>query len=201
MKPKIILASKSIIRNKLLNNTGINYINIASDYDESDLQNAYLSMDLRLELIKELVYRLAFEKAMSVSKNYKNDLIIGCDQVLFFNKKIYLKPKNVEEASNQIKELSGQYHKLITSTVCIRNLEEVWYNISIQEMKMRQLNDRYIQNYITDMKENIFSIIGGYEIEGKGINLFEKIGNDLFSIQGISIIELLDFLRRGGYIE
>ena len=68
-------------------------------------------------------------------------------------------------------------------------------------MNMRELSDEYIMNYIKEIGDNVFNILGGYEIEGKGINLFESIGDDLFSIQGISILQLTKFLRKAGYIE
>ena len=102
---------------------------------------------------------------------------------------------------SQLKQLSGNIHYLVTGTLCIKNEREVWHYISVQEMKMRKLSDEYIGNYIQSMNDKIFSVLGGYEIETIGINLFEKIGKDLFSIQGISILELLVFLRSEGYIE
>ena len=115
--------------------------------------------------------------------------------------KIFLKPKSIKESVSQLKQLSGNIHYLVTGTLCIKNEREVWHYISVQEMKMRKLSDEYIGNYIQSMNDKIFSVLGGYEIETIGINLFEKIGKDLFSIQGISILELLVFLRSEGYIE
>ena len=68
-------------------------------------------------------------------------------------------------------------------------------------MRMRKLSDSYIEKYIDSVGDIVLNILGGYEIEGKGINLFESIGDDLFSIQGISILQLINFLREAGYIE
>jgi septum formation protein len=68
-------------------------------------------------------------------------------------------------------------------------------------MNMRKLSDEYIKNYIKEIGDSVLNILGGYEIEGKGINLFDSIGDDLFSIQGISILQLTKFLRKVGYIE
>lgn len=200
MKTKIILASKSNIRINLLRNAGVDFTSIGSSYDESIVQAEYMKVEQNLESIKKLAYKLALGKARSISKNHEG-LVIGCDQVLFFNKKIFLKPKSVQESINQLKDLNGNVHNLVTSTLCIKNEKEIWCHISVQEMKMRKLNDEYIHSYIKSMNDHIFSVLGGYEIEGKGINLFEKIGTDLFTIQGISLLELLMFLRSEGYIK
>ena len=118
-----------------------------------------------------------------------------------FNKKIILKPKNIEESKEQLRQLSGKTHKLITATVCVLNNKKVWSYVSEQNMKMRLFSDNFIDGYISKMKDNILSIVGGYEIEGLGINLFDEIGDDLFSIQGISILNLLNYLRKMDYIE
>ena len=201
MKTKIILASKSSIRINLLKNTGVTFTSTNSNYDESTIQTKYMNAKQNIETVKTLVYNLAIEKAKKVSKDHQEDLVIGCDQVLLFNEKIFLKPKSIQESVTQLKQLSGNIHHLVTSTLCIKNKREIWHYISVQEMKMRKLSDQYIHNYIKSMNDDIFSVLGGYEIEGIGINLFEKIGPDLFSIQGISILELLVFLRSEGYIE
>ena len=154
-----------------------------------------------IETVKTMVYKLALEKAKNISKDHQEDIVIGCDQVLLFDDRIFLKPKSIKESVSQLKQLSGNIHNLVTGTLCIKNEREVWHYISVQEMKMRKLSDEYIGNYIKSMNDKIFSVLGGYEIETIGINLFEKIGKDLFSIQGISILELLVFLRSEGYIE
>ena len=193
MKTKIILASKSNIRINLLKNTGVPFTSIGSNYDESIIQTEYTKVKQNIETVKTMVYKLALEKAKNISKDHQEDIVIGCDQVLLFDDKIFLKPKSIKESVSQLKQLSGNIHNLVTGTLCIKNEREVWHYISVQEMKMRKLSDEYIGNYIKSMNDKVFSVLGGYEIETIGINLFEKIGKDLFSIQGISILELLVF--------
>lgn len=198
---KIILASKSSVRKNLLDNTGIEFEVIGSDYNEKDLQDQYLNKICSIDEVKYLVEELSFQKAFAVSMSHQNSLIIGCDQILYFNKKIMLKPKNIEESKEQLSQLSGKTHKLITSTLCVLSNKKVWSYVSEQNMKMRIFSDNFIDGYISKMKDNILSIVGGYEIEGLGINLFDEIGDDLFSIQGISILNLLNYLRKMDYIE
>mgnify|MGYP003337661481 FL=1 len=198
---QIILASKSSVRKNLLSNSGIEFEVIGSDYDEKKLQDRYLNKNCSIDDVKYLVEELSFQKALAVSKSNENSLIIGCDQILYFNKKIMLKPKNIEESKEQLRQLSGKSHKLITATLCVLNNKKVWSYISEQNMKMRIFSDNFIDGYISKMNNNLLSILGGYEIEGLGINLFDEIGDDLFSIQGISILNLLNYLRKMDYIE
>ena len=201
MKCNIILATQSEIRRNLLKNTGIRFKAIKSDFDETQLQNALNGKVCSLKDAQDLVKNLSYEKAKNISDSYSKDLVIGCDQTLFYKKRIFNKPVNYEESFKQLKDLSGENHKLITATTCVIESKLIWSYVSVQDMNMRELSDEYIMNYIKEIGDNVFNILGGYEIEGKGINLFESIGDDLFSIQGISILQLTKFLRKAGYIE
>ena len=201
MEYDIILATQSEIRRNLLKNTGIRFKAIKSDFDEAQLQDALNGKICSLKDAQDLVKKLSFEKAKNISSRYSKDLIIGCDQTLYFKKRILNKPVNYEESFEQLKGLSGENHKLITATTCVMESKQIWSYISVQDMQMRTLSDEYIKNYIKEIGDKVLNILGAYEIEGKGINLFESIGDDLFSIQGISILQLTKFLRKAGYIE
>ena len=201
MEYGIILATQSEIRRNLLENTGISFKTIKSDFDETQLQDALYGKICSLKDAQDLAKKLSFEKAKNVSGSYSGDLIIGCDQTLYFKKRILNKPVNYEESFEQLKYLSGENHKLITATTCVMESKQIWSYISVQDMQMRPLSDEYIKNYIREIGDNVLNILGAYEIEGKGINLFESIGDDLFSIQGISILQLIKFLRKVGYVE
>ena len=201
MEYDIILATQSEIRRNLLKNTGISFKTIRSDFDETQLQNALYGKICSLKDAQDLAKKLSFEKAKNISVRYSKDLIIGCDQTLYFKKRILNKPVNYEESFEQLKGLSGENHKLITATTCVMESKQIWSYISVQDMQMRPLSDEYIKNYIREIGDNVLNILGAYEVEGKGINLFESIGDDLFSIQGISILQLTKFLRKAGYIE
>ena len=201
MEYDIILATQSEIRRNLLKNTGIRFKAIKSDFDETQLQDTLNGKICSLIDAQDLAKKLSFEKARNISDKYSKDLIIGCDQTLYFKKRILNKPVNYEESFEQLKGLSGENHKLITATTCVMDSKEIWSYISVQDMQMRTLSDEYINNYINEIGDKVLNILGAYEIEGKGINLFESIGDDLFSIQGISILQLTKFLREAGYIE
>ena len=201
MEYDIILATQSEIRRNLLKKTGIRFKAIKSDFDEAQLQDAFNNKICSLKDVQDLVKKLSLEKARNISNKYSKDLIIGCDQTLYFKKRILNKPVNYEESIEQLRGLSGENHKLITATTCVMESKQIWSYISVQDMQMRTLSDEYIKNYINEIGDKVLNILGAYEIEGKGINLFESIGDDLFSIQGISILQLTKFLREAGYIE
>ena len=201
MEYDIILATQSEIRRNLLKNTGIRFKAIKSDFDETQLQDTLNGKICSLIDAQDLAKKLSFEKARNISDKYSKDLIIGCDQTLYFKKRILNKPVNYEESIEQLRGLSGENHKLITATTCVMKSKQIWSYISVQDMQMRTLSDEYIKNYIREIGDKVLNILGAYEIEGKGINLFESIGDDLFSIQGISILQLTKFLRKAGYIE
>ena len=201
MEYDIILATQSEIRRNLLKNTGIRFKAIKSDFDETQLQDTLNGKICSLIDAQDLAKKLSFEKARNISDKYTKDLIIGCDQTLYFKKRILNKPVNYEESIEQLRGLSGENHKLITATTCVMESKQIWSYISVQDMQMRTLSDEYIKNYIKEIGDKVLNILGAYEIEGKGINLFESIGDDLFSIQGISILQLTKFLREAGYIE
>ena len=201
MEYDIILATQSEIRRNLLKNTGIRFKAIKSDFDEAQLQDALNGKICSLKDAQDLVKKLSFEKAKNISSRYSKDLIIGCDQTLYFKNIILNKPVIYEESFEQLKGLSGENHKLITATTCVMESKQIWSYISVQDMQMRTLSDEYIKNYIKEIGDKVLNILGAYEIEGKGINLFDSIGDDLFSIQGISILQLTKFLRKAGYIE
>tara|TARA_B100000900_G_C20455714_1_gene665075 strand:+ start:108 stop:713 length:606 start_codon:yes stop_codon:yes gene_type:complete len=201
MKNNIILASNSEIRRKLLRKAGVHFKAVKSNFDETQLQNRYKNQECSLRDAKILAKKLSYEKAKIISDKGSNLLVIGCDQILLFDKKVLNKPNSFEESFKQMKDLSGKKHILITATSCVKESKEIWYYISIQKMCMRKLSDDYIKKYIDQIGNNVLNILGGYEIEGKGINLFESIGDDLFSIQGIPILQLTNFLRQAEFIE
>ena len=201
MEYSIILGSKSEIRRNLLKNAGVKFKVVESGFDETQLKDTIDSQACEQEEIEDLVKKLSYEKAKIISDRYNKNVIIGCDQILFFDNRIFNKPNNFEESYQQLRELSGKNHKLITATICVKESREIWSYVSVQNMRMRKLSDSYIEKYIDSVGDIVLNILGGYEIEGKGINLFESIGDDLFSIQGISILQLINFLREAGYIE
>jgi len=185
----ILLASKSPTRAKLLKNAGIPFQAVSHGVDEEEIKMSMLSSKP-----KEVAIKLSELKALKVSASNPNMFVIGSDQVLDHKGKLFSKAIDKKEAEEQLKTLSGQEHTLITSTIVAKNNSVVWRHLNESKMKMRDLSEQVIAKYISEVGEDTFSIIGVYAIEKEGIKLFESIGGDVFSIQGLSMLPLVQFL-------
>ena len=186
----IHLASQSKTRAKLLKNADIPFITIAHGVDEDEIK---LSMaDLSP---KDIVIKLADLKATQPSTSNNGDLVIGSDQVLDFKGKLFNKAKDKQDARKQLIELCGNSHTLITSTVVAQNKKIIWRHLDQSTLTMHTLSINEIDNYLNNIKPNVLDFVGVYAVEQEGIKLFDKIDGDFFSIQGLSILPLINFLR------
>ena len=185
----ILLASKSPTRAKLLKNAGIEFQLIDHNIDEEEVKLSMLSHSP-----KEIAIKLSELKALKPSSVNPDAFVIGSDQVLDFQGKLFSKAPNRKGAEEQLKALSGQEHTLITSTVVAKNNTIVWRHLNKSKMKMRELNEKIIAKYLSEAGEETLNLVGVYAIEKEGIKLFKSIGDDTFSIQGLSILPLAQFL-------
>ena len=186
---EILLASKSPTRAKLLRNAGISFQAVDHGVDEEEVKLAMSS-----QKPKEVAIKLSELKALKVSASNPNVFVIGSDQVLDFEGKLFSKASDKKKAEEQLKTLSGQEHTLITSTVVAKNNSVVWRHLNESKMKMRDLSEQVITKYISETGEETLNIVGVYAIEKEGIKLFKSISGDVFSIQGLSMLPLVQFL-------
>ena len=189
MNRDIILASKSETRIKLLRNAGITFESAAHGVDEDEVK---LSMSSNTP--EEVVVKLAEMKALKASMSNKDAFVIGSDQGLDLEGELINKAKDRNEAKEQLMKMSGTTHTLITATTVAQNNNVIWKYVDRSKMQMRNLNQDLINKYLNKVDDNILGLVGVYAIEEEGIKLFESIGSDLFSIQGISLIQLIQFL-------
>ena len=189
MNRDIILASKSETRVKLLRSAGITFETFAHGVDEDEVK---LSMSKNSP--EEVVVKLAEMKALKPSMSNKDAFVIGSDQGLDLKGTLINKARDRDEAKEQLMEMSGSTHTLITATVVAQNNNIIWKHVDRSKMQMRDLSEHLINEYLNNVDDNILGLVGVYAIEEEGIKLFESIGSDLFSIQGISLIQLTQFL-------
>ena len=189
MNRDIILASKSETRIKLLRNAGITFKSAAHGVDEDEVK---LSMSNNTP--EEVVVKLAEMKALKASMSNKNAFVIGSDQGLDLEGELINKANDRNEAKEQLMKMSGSTHTLITATTVAQNNNVIWKYVDRSKMQMRNLNEDLIKEYLNKVDDNILGLVGVYAIEEEGIKLFESVGSDLFSIQGISLIQLIQFL-------
>ena len=191
----IHLASKSETRGKILKNAKISFSRIDHGVDEDEVK-----ISLQNQSPTEIAVKLSELKATQPNPENKEDLVIGSDQVLDLEGKLFNKARDLDEAKSQLIELSGKKHSLITSTVIAQNKNIIWRHLDKSTLVMRTLTTNEIDNYLNEVDKSILNLVGVYAIEQEGIKLFEKIDGDFFSIQGLSVTPLINFLRQHNLI-
>ena len=139
-------------------------------------------------------------KAARVANNYPTDIVIGSDQILVFEGEIISKAKNMIDAKKTLKRLKGKTHQLLSSAVIYEDNKPVWRTISRAQLFMREFSDEFLEEYIENSGNIILSSVGCYLLEEKGVNLFNRIQGDYFTVLGFPLLEVLDFLRKRGLI-
>ncbi len=188
---KIILGSSSLSRKRLLRNAGIKFTIKRPPLNEASEKRKFRGKKDSLALY------LAEKKALSVKTKPEN-IIIGADQVLIHDGKIYNKPRSINEAKKHLRQLSDKTHNLISGTVISKNNKIIWRHQSVSKMKMKKLTSKEIDQYLKKSGKNIINCVGAYNIEGYGSCLFRKIDGDFFSIVGLPLIDLLNAIDRLG---
>lgn len=192
----IILASTSPIRSKLLSSAGVNFQVRRPAVDETVLkrQHPHLSP-------KEMAGFLAREKSISLSAIYPGATIIGADQTLWCDGTLFDKPGSIAEAASQLSLLRGQTHTLTSAICCSLNATPVWEYTSEAQLTMRAFTDRFMRDYLETVAFEALSTVGSYKLEGPGIQLFENIVGDYFTILGLPLLPLLGYLRTAGELD
>ncbi|HXG79967.1 MAG TPA: Maf family nucleotide pyrophosphatase [Methyloceanibacter sp.] len=198
-RPPLILASSSTSRAKLLEAAGLAFIVEPPGLDESAMRQA-VSGEEALDP-HDVAEVLARAKAEAVSELAPKAYVIGGDQVLALGKTILTKPDSMEAARRQLLDLSGKTHKLHTSVAVATNGGTIWAETTVATLTMRKLSPEFIGRYLAAAGEAVLSSVGAYQLEGLGVQLFETIEGDYFSILGLPLLPLLDTLRREGVIE
>jgi septum formation protein len=198
-RPPLILASASTSRARILEAAGLVFIVEPPGLDEAAMRQA-ISGERSLDP-HDIAEVLARAKAEAVSDLAPTAYVIGGDQVLALGDAILSKPDSMEAARRQLLDLSGKTHTLQTSVAVATNGEAIWTETTIATLTMRKLSPEFIGRYLAAAGEEVLGSVGAYQLEGLGVQLFETIDGDYFSILGLPLIPLLDTLRREGVIE
>ena len=198
-RPPLILASASKSRARMLESAGLAFIVEPPGLDEGTMRQA-VSGERSLDP-HDVAEVLARAKAEAVSDLAPQAYVIGGDQVLALGDTILSKPESMEAARRQLLDLSGKSHTLHTAVVVATNGETIWAETTVATLTMRKLSPEFIGRYLAAAGEEVLGSVGAYQLESLGVQLFEKIDGDYFSILGLPLIPLLDTLRREGVIE
>ncbi|MEO9458582.1 MAG: Maf-like protein [Lentilitoribacter sp.] len=198
MNNKIVLASQSIHRKTLMENAGLNFTCQPADIDERAVE---LAIEGTGATPKELALILASAKALDVSQKIPDAYVIGSDQTLSLNDELFHKPENMEAARRTLLKLSGQTHTLNSGVSIAQNGETIWQHVSIAELTMRDLSPEFIGRHLSEAGESVLTSVGAYQLEKQGVQLFDKIEGDFFTIVGLPMLPLLAQLRVLNVIE
>ena len=190
---KIILASRSGVRKKILNQNGINCEVIPANIDEDQIKESLLKEKATPEIISK---NLAELKANKVSEKKYNKIVIGADSVIDLNGELISKPTNREEAFDILKKLNGQRHQLISSVCISKNGSMIWNFTDASTLTMKQLNLYEIKSYLTKIKDKELYAYGIYQIEADGRSLFSKIVGDEDTIMGLPVKQIKEYLSK-----
>ena len=190
---QIILASQSKFRATLLQNAGIRFTQVSAQIDEREVEAPLLEAGLTGSDIAEV---LGIAKATEVSNRNTDAYVIGCDQTLSLNGELLHKPEDMEAARRRLLLLSGKTHELNSSVAIVRNGETLWSHVEPCRVTFRELDPAFVGRHTAEVGEKLLLSVGAYQIEGPGVQLFEKVEGDYFSIMGLPILPLLAELRR-----
>ena len=188
---KIILASKSEVRKKILLENGISCNVEPSRIDEDVIKESLLKDGATPEIISK---NLAELKANKISKSLNGEIVIGADSVIDLEGYIVSKPTNREEALTILKKLNGKVHNLISSICVSRNGQMIWNYSEKAELVMKNLNDNELKSYLSKITDAALYAYNVYQIEGEGKNLFSTINGDKDTIMGIPVKKLKEYL-------
>ncbi|RWA99097.1 MAG: Maf-like protein [Mesorhizobium sp.] len=198
MTEKLILASGSPFRKAMLVNAGVDVEAVPADVDERALEGPLQDSGVSPE---DVALVLAEAKASDVSERRPGALVLGCDQTLSLGDEVFHKPADREGARRHLLALSGRTHQLNSAAVLVRDGKVLWRHVGIASMTMRKLDPAFIGRHLARVGAKALSSVGAYQIEGEGIQLFEKIEGDHFTIVGLPLLPLLAELRTLGAID
>lgn len=198
MALRLLLASGSDIRRRLLQNAGLIFEVAAATIDETALRARLLASNIGPQ---DIAIAVAEAKAEKSSAGAGEALVIGCDQVLSHDGELLGKPENREAARAQLRRLRGDTHQLVSAVVIVEDGVPVWRHASEAQMVMRDFSDAWLDAYLQRNWHSVRHSVGGYKLEEEGARLFSRIDGDYFTILGLPLIELLGWLGRRGAIE
>jgi septum formation protein len=197
-RPPLVLASASPFRRRMLEQAGLAFEVRSADLDEEPLKRKLLHGAAKPSAIAQA---LAVAKAEAASVRQPDALTIGADQVLALGSELFNKPASVAEAREQLLRLRGKSHQLLTAAALATRGKAVWQHVESATLHMRVFSDGCLTAYLHRMGERVLATVGAYEIEGPGVQLFERIEGDTFTIIGLPLLPLLAELRSRGAIQ
>jgi len=188
----VVLASGSASRRAMLEAAGVPFVIAVPDIDEEVMKTALVKKGADATGIAD---GLAEAKARAVSQRHPQAFVVGSDQVLECDGRLFRKCADEAEARANLMHLRGREHQLISAAVIVRNAATVWRYSDTARLKMREFSDAFLDDYLTMEMPDVLGSVGVYRIEGRGLQLFERVEGDQFCIRGLPLLAVLKALR------
>ena len=193
----VVLASASAARADLLEKAGLDVVRDPAGVDEAAVKASFRQEGLDAP---SCAIALAEAKATRVSERHRDALVIGADQILVHDERWLDKPRDRADARAQLAALRGSRHELVTAVVAAQNGAAIWHEVDRSFLYMRAFSDEFLTAYHEAVGDEALSAVGAYQLEGLGAQLFARIEGDYFSILGLPLLPLLEFLRGHGVV-
>jgi septum formation protein len=193
----VVLASASAARRALLTGAGLDVLRDPANIDEAVVKAAFRRERLGAT---NCAQALAEAKAKNVSPRHPGAVVIGADQLLVADERWFDKPSSLVEGRMQLLALRGREHALVTAACVVRDGAALWRFVDRPRLVMRSFSEAFLETYLAAAGDDLLSSVGAYRLEGPGAQLFASIDGDYFSILGLPLLPLLDFLRAQGVL-
>ena len=194
---EVVLASGSLTRKKILEDAGLVFGVEVPNVDEQEIKEALL---LKGASGEDIAGFLAEHKSCTVSARVPSAFVIGADQVLECEGEVYSKPEDLVAAKDQLTTLRGKKHTLISSVVVAESGRRIWEHTDKSLLHMRKFSDSFLDDYILKQGKPLLDSPGCYQVESAGIQLFSRIEGNYFTILGLPLLPLLNYLRLRGVV-
>ena len=195
--PPLILASASRSRATVLRQAGLTAQSEPAQVDEAEVKAGLKAEGASARQIAETLAEL---KAQKVSRRWPGAVVVGADQILECENVWFDKPIDLDQAAGHLRSLSGKTHRLISAICVVRDGVRLWHHIAEAHLTMRPLSEGFIADYLAAVGPAALTSVGAYQLEGLGAQLFTRVEGDYFTILGLPLLPLMDFLRNHGVI-
>lgn len=198
MKPRLIFATSSESRRQMMAKAGLIPECIPARIDEGSIR---ASLEAEGAKPRDVADTLAEMKARKIAERHPDTVVIGSDQVLVFEGRIYGKPDTPEQARERLLMLRGQTHQLLSAVVVYEDARPVWRHVGDVRMVMRSFSESWLDGYLRRNWDSLRHSAGGYKLEEEGVRLFTEVKGDWFTVMGLPLLPLLAWLENRGFID
>jgi septum formation protein len=196
--PDLVLASASPARQRMLENAGIRFEAVPARIDEAAIRAA---LENEGATPRDLADALGEFKARRAQERRPDSVVLGSDQILALQRRVLAKPRSREQAAEQLAELQGREHQLLSSAVIYHEGAPIWRTVGQARMTMHPLDPAAIERYLDEAWPDVAGSVGAYHAETLGARLFSRIDGDWFSVLGLPLLEVCSFLRLRGWLD